>query len=68
MAHFGRFGLFAEALWTLFGLIPAILSLTGVFLCCRRMIYEVSLPARKTQPHALALEKIAISIDSNSNI
>ena len=45
MAHFGRFGWFAEALWTLFGLIPAVLSLTGVFLCCRRMIYKAP-PAR----------------------
>ena len=39
-AHFGRFGWFAEALWTLLGMIPAVLSVTGVFLCCRRMIYK----------------------------
>jgi uncharacterized iron-regulated membrane protein len=45
MAHFGRFGWFAEALWTLLGLMPAILSVTGVFLCCRRMIYKAP-PAR----------------------
>ena len=43
--HFGRFGLVAEALWTLLGLVPALLSLTGIFLCCRRMIYKVP-PAR----------------------
>jgi hypothetical protein len=28
MVHFGRFGWFTEALWTLFGLVPAILSVT----------------------------------------
>jgi uncharacterized iron-regulated membrane protein len=44
-AHFGRFGWFAEALWALLGLVPALLSVTGVFLCCRRMIYKVP-PAR----------------------
>jgi uncharacterized iron-regulated membrane protein len=40
MAHFGRFNWFAEALWALLGLAPALLSVTGVFLCCRRMIYK----------------------------
>ena len=39
MTHFGRFGWFAEALWTLLGLVLAVLSVTGVFLCCHRMIY-----------------------------
>jgi uncharacterized iron-regulated membrane protein len=39
--HFGRLGWFAEALWTLLGLVPAVLSFTGVFLCCRRMIYKL---------------------------
>lgn len=38
--HFGRFGWFGEALWTLLGLMPALLSVTGVFLCCRRVIYK----------------------------
>jgi len=38
--HFGRFGWFAELLWALLGLMPAVLSVTGVFLCCRRMIYK----------------------------
>jgi uncharacterized iron-regulated membrane protein len=45
MAHFGRFDWFTEALWALLGLVPALLSVTGVFLCCRRMIYKVP-PAR----------------------
>jgi uncharacterized iron-regulated membrane protein len=38
--HFGRFGWFSEALWTLVGLVPAVLAFTGVFICCRRMIYK----------------------------
>jgi len=38
--HFGRFGWFAEALWTLLGLAPAVLASTGVFICCRRVIYK----------------------------
>jgi uncharacterized iron-regulated membrane protein len=38
--HFGRFGWFAEAVWTLFGLVPAILAFTGVFICCRRVIFK----------------------------
>jgi uncharacterized iron-regulated membrane protein len=43
--HFGRFGWFAEAVWTLLGLIPATLAITGVFLCCRRMVFKLP-PAR----------------------
>jgi uncharacterized iron-regulated membrane protein len=39
LVHFGRFGWFAQALWTLLGLVLTVLSLTGVFLCCHRMIY-----------------------------
>jgi hypothetical protein len=42
LVHFGRFGWFAEALSTLLGLVLAILSVTGVFLCCHRMIYKSS--------------------------
>ena len=38
--HFGRFGGFAEALWTLLGLVPAVLAFTGVFICCRRVMYK----------------------------
>jgi uncharacterized iron-regulated membrane protein len=38
--HFGRFGWFAEALWTVLGLVPAVLAFTGVFICCRRVIYK----------------------------
>ena len=38
--HFGRFGWFGEGVWTLLGLVPAILAFTGVFICCRRVIYK----------------------------
>jgi uncharacterized iron-regulated membrane protein len=38
--HFGRFGWFAEALWTLLGLVPAVLAFTGFFVCCRRLIFK----------------------------
>ena len=43
--HFGGFGWFAKASWTILGMTPAVLALTGVFLCCRRMIYKIP-PAR----------------------
>ena len=38
--HFGRFNRLTEAIWVLFGLVPAILAFTGVFICCRRMIFK----------------------------
>jgi|SRR5579862_3395730 uncharacterized iron-regulated membrane protein len=38
--HFGRFGWFAEAVWSLLGLVPALLALTGIFICCRRVIFK----------------------------
>jgi uncharacterized iron-regulated membrane protein len=38
--HFGRFGWFGEGVWALLGLLPAVLAVTGVFLCCRRMIFK----------------------------
>ena len=38
--HFGRFGWFTELLWCGIGLVPATLSMTGVFICCRRIIYK----------------------------
>jgi uncharacterized iron-regulated membrane protein len=46
--HFGRFGWFTEILWAILGLVPATLSITGVFLCCRRMIYKTSSPRDQT--------------------
>ncbi len=38
--HFGRFGWFTEAIWSVFGLVPAVLAFTGTFICCRRVIYK----------------------------
>jgi len=38
--HFGRFGWFAQALWILLGLVPAVLAFTGVFICCRRVMFK----------------------------
>lgn len=41
-AHFGRFGRLTEALWSTLGLALALLSISGVFVCCHRMIYRKS--------------------------
>jgi uncharacterized iron-regulated membrane protein len=38
LMHFGRFDWFSEALWALFGLAPAVLAFTGIFICCHRAI------------------------------
>jgi uncharacterized iron-regulated membrane protein len=38
--HFGRFAWFTEALWMLLGLTPAVLAFTGVFICCRRIMFK----------------------------
>jgi uncharacterized iron-regulated membrane protein len=40
LLHFGRFSLFTEAIWALLGAVPAVLALSGIFLCCRRLIYK----------------------------
>ena len=47
--HFGRFGWFAEALWVLLGLVLAILSITGAFLTCHRIIHK-NAPKEATGP------------------
>jgi uncharacterized iron-regulated membrane protein len=36
--HFGRFSLLSEVIWSVLGLVPAVLSLTGVFVCCHRLL------------------------------
>jgi uncharacterized iron-regulated membrane protein len=38
--HFGRFDWLTEALWAIFGLVPAVLAFTGLFICCRRVIFK----------------------------
>jgi uncharacterized iron-regulated membrane protein len=48
--HFGRFGWLTEALWSALGLVLALLSISGVFVCCHRMIYKKSAnPNRQTE-------------------
>lgn len=42
--HFGRFNWATEALWTLVGLIPAMLVFTGVFMCCHRIFVRKGAP------------------------
>jgi len=42
--HFGRFNSFTEAVWTILALVPALLSLTGIFVCCHRLIYKTASP------------------------
>jgi uncharacterized iron-regulated membrane protein len=36
--HFGRFGWFAEAVWTILGLVPAVLFVTGVLMWWQRVL------------------------------
>jgi uncharacterized iron-regulated membrane protein len=42
--HFGRFGWFAEAIWTILGIVPAVLAFTGVFMCCHRLFVRKGAP------------------------
>jgi uncharacterized iron-regulated membrane protein len=39
--HFGRFGWSIEMFWAVLGLVPAILAITGAFVRCRRMSYQL---------------------------
>ena len=38
--HFGRFSRVTESVWTVVGLVPAVLAITGVFICCRRVMFK----------------------------
>jgi uncharacterized iron-regulated membrane protein len=38
--HVGGFGLVAEIVWSILGVVPAILAFTGIFVCCRRIFYN----------------------------
>jgi uncharacterized iron-regulated membrane protein len=42
--HFGRFNGFTEAIWVLLGLVPAVLSFTGIFMCCHRILIRKGSP------------------------
>lgn len=45
--HFGRFDVLTEALWTLLGLVPAVLAFTGMFMCCHRLLVRKGAPLPK---------------------
>jgi uncharacterized iron-regulated membrane protein len=38
--HFGRFTFLTQIVWSIAGLAPAVLAFTGVFICCRRVMYK----------------------------
>ena len=38
--HFGRFGRILEMIWSIAGLSPGVLAFTGMFICCRRVIFK----------------------------
>lgn len=38
--HFGRFALMSEIAWSAAGLAPAVLGFTGIFICCRRIMFK----------------------------
>jgi uncharacterized iron-regulated membrane protein len=42
--HFGRFGWFAEAIWSILGLVLAVLAFTGLFMCCHRLFVRKGAP------------------------
>jgi uncharacterized iron-regulated membrane protein len=43
--HFGRFNGITQVVWAIIGLAPAVLAVTGVFICCRRvMLHKPSNP------------------------
>ena len=38
--HFGRFDWATKAVWSVVGVVPSVLAFTGVFVCCRRIIFH----------------------------
>jgi len=53
--HFGRMGPFAEAVWTVFGLTPAVLVVTGVLMWWHRVLRKKTLRQcafKKPVPHS----------------
>jgi uncharacterized iron-regulated membrane protein len=45
--HFGRFNWFTESIWTLLGLVPAVLSFTGMFMYCHRIFVRKGKPLER---------------------
>lgn len=39
-------------IWTVIGLVPAILAFTGIFICCRRVMFHRPSNPRQTSGHA----------------
>jgi uncharacterized iron-regulated membrane protein len=37
--HFGRFNMATQITWAILGSVPAMLAITGLFICCRRVIF-----------------------------
>jgi uncharacterized iron-regulated membrane protein len=48
--HFGRFNWITKMVWSVVGLAPAGLALTGVSLCCRRVIFRKHSPGSSVEP------------------
>jgi uncharacterized iron-regulated membrane protein len=48
--HFGRFGWLAEVIWALAGVALAVLAFTGMFVCCRRVIFHKPSHPRSRAP------------------
>jgi uncharacterized iron-regulated membrane protein len=46
--HIGRFNLFSEIVWSALGLIPAVLSFTGFFMCCHRIFVRHGRPLARS--------------------
>jgi len=61
--HFGRFGWFAEALWTIVGLAPAVLFGTGVLMWWNRVLRK-AFRRRRGPVMALDRRSTAAQIDS----
>lgn len=40
--HFGRFNVVTQIIWSIVGVVPAVLAVTGVFICCRRLMFHKS--------------------------
>lgn len=52
--HFGRFNGLTEALWTILGLAPALLAVTGVLMWWNRILRK-KLRRSKSVPRALVI-------------